>query len=217
MRSWPLSTACACACALVSCEIVFPIREKDGDASAAVGLDAESDAAVRLEAGDDAAVDPPNLIQNGDFEKGCDVSWTPYQATLKDDLVAHGGSTSCRVCLTDRGGWIRAQYWPGQSSYRPIVLGTVYHMRACVRAPGDASAPDMVNVQLRSDDSSGGFSEGSPVQWQTLTNDWSCYEVRFQPIKDASITLVPVVTGPDHAEAAGTCFLVDDIAVWAQP
>jgi hypothetical protein len=185
--------------------------EPSGDAAAS-DADATTDAATDA-ATDDGAGAPPNLVETGDFEDPtvteCGPPWMGFQGTLDRTSEAHSGTGACKVC----GSPGAAVYTIDGFEVAGPKIGETYVASAWVRAaPGSPSAGRFVlHIRLRR---GGVLADGAKPADVSLTSTWQRVEVKLE-LSDTPDALN--VYGAANDAAAGSCFLIDDIALVRVP
>lgn len=164
---------------------------------------AEGSADGPAEASADAGM-PASLLEGSDFEvPGC-LRWSSNEATLTDDMTAHGGARSCRVCGIDG-----QTVWSIYQRFTGATAGS-YVAEAWVRAAPGAQAATSMFIGLESNDGQsridGRENAGTALgdQWQKLTTSLK--------VQDGDAIDVGILS-----RGAGGCFLVDDAVLYRAP
>jgi hypothetical protein len=148
-----------------------------------------------------------NLVANGGFEDGCS-DWFSSSATLTSDTTARSGAKSCRVC---RNG-SEAGYYVHRSVGGAAKPGERFGATAWIRAADGSPAGSGFTIALRGIDALESPLEAASGQAAVPSATWQEATVSFEVTKEGTSHLtvdIGAEAGPD-----GSCFLVDDVAVF---
>jgi len=147
-----------------------------------------------------------NLLENPGFEDGCN-GWSSSSGNLTVDAVFHGGARSCRVCTTG----VEAGLYLSRPFGGAAKVGEKYVASAWLRNAPSAGNANSFTLGVRSLDAGQSDVETFSQQASVLTSSWQEVTMSFEIQKPGS-ALLRVEIGAGEAPA-GSCFLVDDVAV----
>jgi hypothetical protein len=207
-----------------SCSALTSLDDLSSGADGSTGSDSggsdvanANDVVQTNDAGGDAG---GNLVANGGFENGqggCGTNWgNGYSGTFTRVSPGHTGSNACLVCTS----------FSNPDSYQIDAIGLIpvqagnYYAEAWLGTPWDGGFPTAkVGVQIYFVGDAGTIS-GCPA------GDGKTYcqgsFVSAPPWTTSSVSFVVAGSGQlkldvhSYAGDAGTCFVVDDVAVYAQ-
>jgi hypothetical protein len=208
--------AVAAAVAGSSCQLLFPIHEDDSAADAqAPDAEAADQATEGAPEASDADAGPPNLLDNGDFEQGCGVSFGVYHGTPSDDhLHARTGNNCCRVCIG--AGYTDFTFGPAFDSISNVEAGAGLHFRvdAWVRSAPDAAWPAQAYA-VAAGYTAGFNTTTNLMRGPSVTLDggptWLPVTAEVAFTDPATVYIQPEVRSDVVPE--GGCILVDDMSV----
>jgi hypothetical protein len=154
--------------------------------------------------------------QNLVYNPGCEadtVGWVPELGTLTLSPVAHGGSSSCQVCvIAGNDGYVL------DDRPNPVTLprmGEVYHATAFLRETSGVADMQMAVLSLRVHDATGMPAQQMPSAPVLLSESWQQADVMIQVNADGrSLDLqLSVVAAPGASLNPGDCALIDDVSL----
>jgi hypothetical protein len=160
-----------------------------------------------------------NLIDNPGFENGaggCGSNWgNGYGQTFMRASPGRNGSMyACEVCISGSGG----SYQINAVKAIPVTAGN-YYAEAWLSTPeGGVATSTGIQVYFTGDGGLSGctgsatYCQGMPFVMAAPGGDWSSSSTSFVVTGSGTVT----VDLHSYAGTASSCFLVDDVALYAQ-
>ena len=197
------------ACSFLPWASLHP-EEPDASTDASSGADADAEASIP-DAADAADASNGNLVSDPGFEGatvGC-AGWGGFAGAVVSVVNdGHDSKKSCQICVSGSGNSGFYQEFPVSGA-----TGMVVQWSGWIKAPADASAAQIPDIQIDQLDKAGdGGTESSYVNNVPVTSSWAPF-TQTSSVATHAFTHVGTNITLHSPNGSSACILVDDFVV----